>query len=217
MRVRLPPLGVFVCESICALGTWSRLSRRHHVGFLRIGSSEAWTLPCGQLGLWRIPDHCPTWVGLRVTLWRPPGLCSQPSMGACAPTHFSFGVVSPTSWAFNSCTHGMMETEVEKGDAHPQLPFPPGCFGGRRKAGNCSRGSPASLDPSLLLLTPEAFSQPSLLEAAGGLWCPGQLLFPCASGELSHPCQWQSPKPPWSAGHWEREQAKVEGMERAGG
>lgn len=138
-------------------------------------------------------------------------------MGACAPTPFSFGVVSPTSWAFSSCTHGKVETEIGKGDAHPQLPFPPGCFGERRKAGNCSRGCPASLDPSLLLLTPEAFSQPSLLEAAGGLWCPGQLLLPCASRELRHPCQWRSPKPPLSAGHWERKQAKVEGMERGGG
>lgn len=38
----------------------------------------------------------------------------------------------------------------------------------------------------------------------------------CFQGaEASMP--WQSPKPPLSAGHWERKQTKVEGMERGGG
>lgn len=45
---RLLPLGVFVCESVRALGTGSGLSRWHP-----LGSSEAGTFPCGQLGLWR--------------------------------------------------------------------------------------------------------------------------------------------------------------------
>lgn len=193
MRVRLQPLGVFVCESICALGTGSR---RHHLGFLKIGLSEAWTSPCGQLGLWRTPGRSLTWVGLRVSLCRPPGLCSQPRYaGGMQPHTLLLWGGQPNQLGLSSCTRGMVETEVGKGDPHPELPLPPGCFVGRRTAGNYSPGSPASLVPSLLLLTAEVFSQPSLLEAVGGLRCPGQLLFPCAARELRPPCQWQRPKP----------------------
>lgn len=196
MHVRLPPLGVFVCESICALSTGSTLSRWHHLGFFRIGLAEAWTSPCGQLGLWRTPGQSPNWMGLRVSLWRPPGLCSQPRCAGGLRPHTLLWGGQPNQLGLSSCTRGMVETEVGKGAPHhPELPLPPGCFGGRRMAGNYSQVSLASLAPSHLLLTTEAFSQPSLLEAVGGLGCHGQLLFACAARELRPPCQWQRPKP----------------------
>lgn len=50
-----------LCVSLCAAGTGSRLFRRHSLGFLRIGSSRAWTFPCRQLGLEAARPILPAW------------------------------------------------------------------------------------------------------------------------------------------------------------
>lgn len=65
----------------------------------------------------------------QLDLWRPPGQFSCLGvLGACTSMPFS-GVVSLTSQAFSSCTHGMMGTEVEKGDPALSFPFLLGVLG----------------------------------------------------------------------------------------
>lgn len=125
-------------------------------------------------------------------------LCSRPASPPCPvcrgtePPGPYLGVVSPASWAF---TAALAWWKLWKSVGVPrQPPLPPGVGGGRRRPGGPLEVSGFS-QPLSAASDAEAFSQPSLLGAAGGLGCPRQLLLPSAARELRHLCQWQRPKP----------------------
>lgn len=174
MRVRLPPPGVFVCVCVrLCIGHSVQALQATPFRVLGIGSLEAWTFPCGHLGLRRPPDRS-----------------SRPRCaGACrTPTPFPFGVVILTRWAFSGCSHGMVGNEVEKGDPRPRLPLLPGCFEGRRKLGNFLRVSGSSRPLSFAshgrgLLT----AQPARSSGRARPSWAASLSLHCQ--ELRHPCQ----------------------------
>lgn len=172
------PWRVCVCVRLC-IGHSVQAFQVTPFRVLGIGSLEAWAFLCGHPGL-----------------RRPLGQSSRPRCaGVCrTPAPFPFGAVVLTRQAFSGCSHGMVGTEVEKGDPRPRLPLPPGCCRGRRKPGNFLRVSGSSLPLSLAsygrgLLTaqPAQSSRSSPPSRAASL--------PLRCQELRHPRQWQRPKP----------------------
>lgn len=172
------PWRVRVCVRLC-IGRSVQALQVTPFRVLRIGSLEAWTVPCGHLGLRRPPDQSSRPRCFRV--------CRT-------PTPFPFGAVVLTRRAFGGCSRGMAGTEVEKGDPAPGFPFLLGVLG---EGGSLetSRGSLAPLAPSLFASDGRGLLTAQPAGGSGRAPPPWAASLSLRCQELRHPCPWQRPKP----------------------